>query len=153
MQGWEFAYQQSLTFLPGVLKTLTVGANLSVQDTPGNFGSANLGSGQVANFIPRTANLNFSWRYRGFTLGGVLQKTSNYLTSYAAGSPHRNLYRSERNVWHASLGYQLRPEVALTLTVENMFNEPLVTYRGDENRINTWNVSGTHVVFGVSGRF
>jgi len=153
VQGWEFVYQHQLTFLPGVLRTLSIGANLSVQDTHGQFGMANLSSGQVANFIPRTANLNFSWRFRGFTPGGVLQKTSTYLTNYAAGNPNRDLYRKERNVWHASLSYQLRPEVALTMTVENFTNESSETYRGVENRLNTWNVSGTHIVLGVSGRF
>jgi len=43
--------------------------------------------------------------------------------------------------------------VALTMTVENFTNESSETYRGVENRLNTWNVSGTHIVLGVSGRF
>ncbi len=153
VQGWEFSYQQQLSFLPGVLKTLSIGTNFSVQDTHGQFGRANLTSGQVANFIPRSANLNLTWRYRGFTAGAVLQHTSQYLASYAAGNPNRNIYRKERNVWHASLAYQLRPAVALTINFENLTNAPQANYRGFVDRLSNRSVSGAHISFGVSGRF
>jgi TonB-dependent receptor len=58
VQGWEFSYQQQLTFLPGLLRGLSFGANYTILDTHGDFGGTTDRTGdQVPGFIPETGNL------------------------------------------------------------------------------------------------
>src|SRR5688572_1171323 len=67
-QGWEFAYQQQFTFLPGLLQGLSGSANYTWIDTHGLYEvDRYLTKKEVAGFIPYAANLTLSWRYRKFS--------------------------------------------------------------------------------------
>ena len=154
VQGWEFNYQQQFTFLPGFLKGLSGGANYTVISTQGDFGGTVTRSGnQVPGFIPRTGNVNLSWRYRGFSSRVAANFTSDYITNFSAASLGRNLYRLKRTLVSVGVAYQLRPSVTLTCDVSNLFNEPEVFYRGIRDQMFTTNIPGTSVTFGVNGRF
>jgi TonB-dependent receptor len=63
VQGWELSNQQQFTFLPGFLKGLGLSANYTYLETHGDWASE---TGEVPDFKPRTGNLSFSWRHRGF---------------------------------------------------------------------------------------
>ncbi len=154
VQGWEFAYQQQLTFLPGLLKGLALSANCTVLDTHGTFtGTAYLSNGQLPNFIPRTTNLSVSWRYRAFSVRAIANRTSSYITSYSAATLGRNLYRFERSVVNLGLAYQLRPAVSIICDVANLFNEPQKLYRGIPDQVSSTISNGTTLSLGLSGRF
>jgi TonB-dependent receptor len=154
VQGWEFSYQQQFTFLPGLLKNLGLLVNYTVLDTHGNFGgTANLTTGQVAGFIPKTANLILSWRYRSFSSRVLVNYTSDGITSYSAASVGRNLYRFESTRVNLGLGYELRPGVSLTCDVSNLFNQPQEFYRGIPEQLQRWTLTGTTVSIGIGGRF
>jgi len=154
VQGWEFSYQQQFTFLPGVLKGLSGSANYTLLDTHGKFGgSTDLSTGQVAGFIPRTANLGLSWRHRGFSTRLLVNYTGNFLQAYNAVSPGRNLYRFNRTMVNLGLAYQFRPELSLTCDIDNLFNEKQRLYRGIPDQLQGINMTGTTITFGVSGRF
>jgi iron complex outermembrane recepter protein len=154
VQGWEFIYQQQFTFLPGLLKGLSGSANYSVITTHGNFGgSTNLSTSQVAGFIPRTGNLNLSWRYRGFSTRVLYNFTSDYLTSYTAASLGRNIYRFKYATINAGVAYQYRPSLTFTIDVSNLFNAPQAFYRGIPDQMQTTVINGTTISFGVNGRF
>jgi TonB-dependent receptor len=154
VQGWEISYQQQFTFLPGLLKGLSAAVNYTLLDTHGNFGGAvPRSSGQVAGFIPRTANASLSWRYRGFSSRLLVNHTGDYLTSYSATSPALNLYRDKRTITNAGIGYQIRPSVSLNLDVNNVFNEPQRLYRFIPDRMQSIFIPGTSVTLSVSGQF
>jgi TonB-dependent receptor len=154
VQGWEVSYQQQLTFLPGLLKSLGILANYTILDTHGDFGrTTNLSTGQVANFIPRTGNLIVSWRYRRFSSRVLINYTSDFITSYSATSPGSNLYREKATRVNMGLGYELRPELSITCDFANLFNEPQVLYRGFRERTQRWTHTGMTMTIGIAGRF
>ena len=154
VQGWEFSYQQQFTFLPGLLKGLSGMINYTVLDTHGNYGgTTRRGSGQIAGFVPRTANASLSWRYRGFSARLLVNYAGEFLQSYGAASPARNLYRMERTLINLGLSYQLRPSLTLTLDVDNLSNEPQRRYRGVIENMEYFNYPGTTITFGFNGRF
>jgi iron complex outermembrane recepter protein len=153
-QGWEFSYQQQLSFLPGLLKGLGILANYTIIDTHGNFGgTTNLTTGQVAGFKPRTGNLSLRWAHRGFSARVLVNYTGDYISSYSAASVGRNLYVLKRTTTNLGLEYQLRPWLRLTCDVSNLFNEPQAFYRGIPDQMQSVIITGTLVTFGVAGRF
>lgn len=154
VKGWEFSYQQQLNFLPGPLKGLSISANYTLLDTNGNFGgAANLTSGQVAGFVPRTGNVNLAWRYGRFGARFLYNYTSSLITSYTATSIGRNQYRFERKAVNAGVEYSIRPNMRLTLDVSNPFNRPQKTYRGIPDQMNTIILNFMTITVGVQGRF
>ena len=154
VQGWEFNYQQQFTFLPGILKGLSGLANFTVIETHGNFGGeANLTTGQVAGFIPRSGNVSLTWRYRGFSTRVLANYAGAYLQTYSAGAAGRNLYRLSRTVINVGLAYQVRPWLSLTVDISNIFNEPQAHYRGVPDQMQSTSYPGVTISAGVSGRF
>ncbi|MBI5767261.1 MAG: TonB-dependent receptor [Verrucomicrobia bacterium] len=154
VQGWELSYQQRLTFLPNLLKTLTLAANYTKLDTHGDFGGATqLTGGQVANFIPRTGNVDLSWSYRGFTSRVRVNYTGDYIAAYTATSIGRNQYRFARTITDLSFAYQVRPSLTLMLDVANLFNEPTAFYRGIADQMERTIINGTTITVGLQGRF
>ena len=139
---------------PGMLRGLSAAANYTLLDTHGDFGgSVPRSSGQVAGFIPRTANFSLSWRYRGFSSRVLVNHTGDYLTTYNATSPALNLYRDKRTITNVGVGYQIRPTVTLNCDVNNLFNEPQRLYRFVPDRLQSLFIPGTTVTFSVSGQF
>jgi TonB-dependent receptor len=154
VQGWEFSYQQQFTFLPGLLKGLSGSANYTIINTHGNFGgTVSRGSGQVAGFIPKAANVSLSWRYRSFSSRVLYNFTGSHIASYSATSPALNLFRFDRNTVNVGVAYQLRPSLSLTCDVANIFNEPQELYQGFTNRKQDVIINFVTVTLGVSGRF
>jgi iron complex outermembrane receptor protein len=154
VQGWEFAYQQQFTFLPGLLQGLALAANYTIISTHGNFGgSANLGTNEVQGFIPKTGNVNVSWRYRKFSARVLYNFTGSYITSYTAASPGRNIYRYKYDTINLGVAYQWRPSVAFTIDLANLGNEAQRWYRGIPDQMQQTIINGSTLTFGVNGRF
>ena len=155
VQGWELSYQQQFTFLPGLLKGLGLSANTTILDTHGNFGSATTTrkTGEVPGFVPRTANLSVSWRYRKLGTRININRTGAFLNAFTAAGSGRNQYTLQRTVVNVGAAYQLRPAVSLSLDIGNIFNEAQVFYRGISDNISEYRIPGVTVTVGVSGRF
>lgn len=154
VQGWEFSYQQNFTFLPGLLKGLSGMINYTLLDTHGRFtGNTTLTSGQVAGFVPRTANASLSWNYRGFSARILSNYATTFLTSYGGAQPWRNLYRVKRNLVNLGFAYQVRPSLTLTLDIDNLNNVPQKRYRGTPDNVEYYNYPGTTITVGINGRF
>ncbi len=154
VQGWEFSYQQQFTFLPGFLKGLSGLVNYTLLDTHGDFGEGvPRSTGQVAGFVPRTANASLTWRYRGFSTRLLINYAGTFLQTYGGTSPARNLYRMERKLINLGFSYQVRPTINLTLDIDNLTNVPQRRYRGVEDQMEYFNYPGTGITIGVSGRF
>jgi TonB-dependent receptor len=154
VQGWEFAYQQQFTFLPGLLKGLNAAANYTLIQTSGDFGgTASRSTNEVPGFIPRTANYSLGWRYRSFSTRIGANYVGQYITNFAATGSPRNLYRDSRTIVTAGIAYHYRPTLHFTLDVQNVFNEPEAFYRGYRDRIQSYNIAGTAITAGVNGRF
>jgi iron complex outermembrane receptor protein len=155
VQGWELAYQQQFTFLPGLLKTLGVSVNTTILDTHGNFGSttATRKTGEVPGFVPRTSNLSLSWRYRKFGTRLNVNRTGEYINAFTASGSGRNQYTLQRTVVNVGAAYQFRPSMSFSVDVGNIFNEAQTFYRGVTDNISEVRIPGVTVTIGVSGRF
>ncbi len=153
VSGWEFSYQQQFTFLPGVFRGLSLMANYTVLDTFGDFGGrTSLGSGAVAGFIPRTANLVPSWRLGRFSCRVRVSYTSGYLDSYNATNPALNVYSRRRVLVSPSLAYELRPSLGFSLEVSNLTHQFQERYQRPE-RFTQIRDNPVSVTAGVKGRF
>jgi TonB-dependent receptor len=153
-QGWELAYQQQFTFLPGWLKGLAASANYTRLVTHGNYGGTTyLTSRELPSFVPYTANASLSWRYRKFSTRVLYNFTGEHITSYNATSPALNLYRQSNKTVNFGMAYQVRPSLNLSLDVANLFNEPQVLYRGFKDRAQRTLYNFVTITAGVNGRF
>ncbi len=154
VQGWELSYQQQFTFLPGLLKGLGLAVNTTILDTHGNFGSTTTRkSGEVPGFVPRTANLSVSWRYRQLGTRINLNRTAEYLNAFSATGSGRNQYTAERTIVNIGAAYQFRPSLSFSFDIGNIFNEAQVFYRGIADNISEYRIPGVTVTIGLSGRF
>ena len=155
VQGWELAYQQQFTFLPGLLKGLGISANTTILDTHGNFGSttATRKTGEVPGFVPRTSNLSVSWRYRKLGTRININRTGEFINAFTTTGSGRNQYTLQRTVVNVGAAYQFRPAVSLSVDIGNIFNEAQVFYRGISDNISEYRIPGVTVTVGVSGRF
>jgi TonB-dependent receptor len=153
VQGWEFNYQQQFSFLPGLLKSLSGLVNYTVLDTHGDFGgSGRRETGQVAGFVPRTANASLTWRYRRFSTRLLVNYAGTFLQTYNANAA-RNLYRLERKLINLGFSYQVRSWLNLTLDIDNLTNVGQRRYRGVPDNREYYNYPGTTITAGFNGRF
>ncbi len=153
-EGWEFAYRQQFTFLPGMLKGLAASFNYTWIDGHGPLNGANgyLNKKELAGFIPYVANASLSWRYRKFGTRLLYNFTGEYITSFNA-NPALRQYRESFKTLNVGVAYQLRPDVGFTLDVSNIFNEPQVLYRGFKGRTNQVTYNFVTITAGINGRF
>jgi TonB-dependent receptor len=154
VQGWEFSYSQQFTFLPGLLRGLGFSGNYTLLDTHGNFGAGVYRkTGEIVGFIPRAANASVTWKHRGFSTRVLFNFTGEHIRSRSTTGPALNEYVANRRTTNVGFAYQLRPEVSLTLDINNIFNEPFRVYMGKADRMSTTTINFVTLTFGVSGRF
>ena len=172
VQGWEFAYSQQFTFLPGALKGLSASFNYSWTNQHG-VGSAvtpggtpilgrpptattpevYFGRRDIANFIPSVANASLGWRYRKFNTSLLYNFTGEHPTSVSVLSPALNQYRYSMKTLNVTAGYQYRPNLGFTLNISNILNEPQRWYIGYKERTRRTIINFVTVTAGVNGRF
>jgi iron complex outermembrane recepter protein len=154
VKGWEFSYQQQLTFLPGFLKGLSTNMSYTLLETRGDFGTeTTLRTDQVQGFRPRTANFSLFWRHRNVSAQLLVNYHGRYLSIFNANNALMNLYQTKRTLLDVGIAYHLNPTVSLTCNVANVFNEPQVFYRGFAERVQRILINGTTITVGVGGRF
>jgi len=172
VQGWEFAYNQQFTFLPGVLKGLSASFNYTWINQHG-VGSAATPGGtpilgreptattpavyfsrrDIANFIPAAANASLSWRYQKFNTSLLYNFTGENPTSISILTPALNQYRYSMKTLNVSAGYQYRPNVGFSLNASNILNEPQRWYVGYKDRMRRTTINFVTITAGVNGRF
>jgi iron complex outermembrane recepter protein len=153
-QGWEFAYQQQLTFLPGKLRGLSASFNYSMIDTHGlRGGNRYLTSREVAGFIPHAANAALRWNYRGFRAQLLYNFTGEYITSFNATNPALSIYRYSMKTLNVGIGYQWKPSLGFSVDIANVLNEPQQFYMGNKDRFRQHIENFVTVAIGMNGRF
>jgi iron complex outermembrane recepter protein len=154
VEGWEFAYHQQYTFLPGLLKGLATTLNYTVLDAKGDFGgTVQRSTGQVAGFIPRTGNAIVSWQYRKFSVRTVTNYVSDWLRNFTAVGSGQNLYTRRRVTTNVGVSYQYRPWLSFNVDAQNVFKAVQSWYRGNPDQLAQIYIPGPTLTFSVSGRF
>jgi len=152
VEGFELGYQQQLNFLPGILRGLSLYANYTQLETEGDYDDGQ--NGEVADFIPKSGNAGFKFRYRKLTLDVAANYNSDYLDTYSSDATRR-IYRSSRWVTNSTVSYSLHRFANVFLSFNNVFNRPQEWFRlgAEGERFDRQVYNAMSVTFGVSGRF
>jgi TonB-dependent receptor len=138
VQGAEFAYQQHLTFLPGVLSgaridanmTWTTSANYDLQgrtDTPPLVGQAPWSYNITPSYATKRAVVELGISYDGPNIAAYQWQTGNVGT---VTGPFGDNYYYERTQVDAQVTYYLGKGLSFTTSEENANNAILGFYNG-----------------------
>lgn len=154
LRGLEFDFRERLTFLPGVLKGLTIRANYTYLETTGKFaGAVELKNGQVPDFVPRAYNAGLMYSYKKFGANFDMNYTGRYPLVYSTTTATSNIYRDSWTVMNAGASYRVRPNTTLYVSVNNIAQEGPRRYIYTESRNRQEWVVPRSLKFGVSGQF
>ncbi|MBI4622096.1 MAG: TonB-dependent receptor [Verrucomicrobia bacterium] len=153
IRGFEAAYQQQFTFLPGWWKGFGVYANYTFLETEGQYNGITYSQkGQVAGFIPGAANLGISYIRSPLTLRVQFNHRKENLNSFNA-NPALRQYRTDRSVIDIKTVYSLSRRFDLYLDVNNVINEAeRTTVRGEARRPLNIQHFSPQFYFGINGR-
>lgn len=152
VEGFELGYQHQLTFLPGILRGLSLYANYTYLETEGDYDDGT--AEEVADFIPTSINAGFKFRYRKLTIEAAANHNDDYLDTYSS-DPMRRIYRSSRWVANSTVTYSFHRYATVFVSFNNVFNEPQEWFRkgAEGDRFDRHVYNAMSVTFGVSGRF
>lgn len=154
VRGYELAYQQRFTRLPGAWQGLGLTANYTFLETKGNYGGSSEVTGtDLAGFTPRSLNLGLSYAYRSWDLRLKMNYRSRLLNTFST-NPAQRLYRFPVETYDCSAKYNVTRHLSVFVDVINIFNTGVsdsYVYVPDHNRFTQ--VFTTAIKAGISGRF
>ena len=155
VRGYELAYTQRFTRLPGLWKGFGLSANYTVIESRGNYtssGGVQTGA-QIAGFMPETFNASLSYAYRAWDVQIKYTHRSENLRDYNANPLNRVYYYAKKNV-DVNLKYKWRPQLTLFVDVINVFDDPIANAFIYVNKRTRYNQVFTPAIkAGISGRF
>lgn len=154
VRGFELAYQQRFSWLPGLWKGFGLNANFTALESRGNYTSGGVVTGAELNgFVPRTMNAGLSYVYRSWDVRVKMNYRSSSMYAYSSNPALRN-YRFPKRIYDLNLKYNWSPRVSVFMDVINIFNDPIDdTYLYVPNRNRFSQVFTTAIKAGISGRF
>lgn len=153
VQGWEFGYNQQLTFLPGLLKGLAATYNYSWVNQYGvQSGTRYLTKRDITGFIPIAWNAGLRWNYRKYGLRALYNHTGENVVSFST-TPSLSQFRYSMNTLNLGATYRYKPALEFTADVSNALKEPQRFYIGDKDRLRRFNQNFVTLTFAVNGRF
>ncbi|MFN5599791.1 MAG: TonB-dependent receptor [Gemmatimonas sp.] len=137
LYGFEIAWQQNLTFLPGILKSFGINANYtytkSSADIPGR-GRDGVDS-PIPEQAPQAGNVGLFFDKGPLSLRVGGNYSGAFVSTISAISPEADTRTKSRFQVDASGSYQLRPGIKIFGEAINLSNTPLRAYVGDrQNR-------------------
>jgi len=135
--GFEVAYQQNLTFLPGVLNGLSIYANYTFTNSNAEIQSRSDASGVESIRLPGQARNvgNFSLGYDKGRFNVRLSSNFNgeYITE-VGGDASEDLYVKDRLQFDASATVTITPKLRFFAEFLNITNQPFEVYQGKEEQ-------------------
>jgi len=151
-RGFELAYQQQFTFLPGFWRGFGVGLNYTQLSTKGDYGGTTATT-QVQGFIPKAGNAAIT--YLGYKFN--IRLNAVWRDEYLVGnSPNAALVRYSAPKIQVNLKtkYTFSPKLAVFCDIENLNKSPITeTYFVTKDRPAETRVVVAKVVAGIQGRF
>jgi TonB-dependent receptor len=155
VRGFELAYNQRFTRLPGAWKGLGLMANYTKLESRGNYtssGGTTTGA-ELAGFMPETFNAAISYTLRAWDVQVKYTHRAQNLRDYTANPVTRVYYYSKKNV-DLNLKYKWHPRLTLFVDVINVFDDPIANAFVYVNKRTRYNQVFTPAIkAGVSGRF
>ena len=155
VRGFELAYVQRFTWLPGAWKGLGVNANYTRIETRGTFSST---SGtqtgmEIPGFMPETFNASVSYALRKWEAQVSYTHRAKNLRDFAANPLARVYYYAKKNV-DLNLKYKWHPRLTFFVDVINIFDDPIANaYIYTPKRVRYNQVFTPAIKAGISGRF
>lgn len=154
VQGWEFAYNQQLTFLPGALKGLAATFNYSWCDQHGmQSGTRYLTRRDIVGFIPMAYNAGLRWNYGKYSARALYNFSGENVTTFNAANPGLSQFRNTMKTLNLGAGYQHSPSLGFNVDVSNALNEPQTWYIGYKDRLRRDTINFVTLTFSMNGRF
>ncbi len=154
VNGFEADYRQRLTFLPGLLKGLTLAANYTWLETKGKFtGTVERSTKQIPGFIPRAGNIRLLYNYKKWGASASVNFTGEHVITFSTVTRAADVFRRDLQTVNLGMTYKIRPNTTLYVDASNVFEEGPERYRFVSSRptTNTW--GPMTINFGVSGQF
>jgi TonB-dependent receptor len=153
-KGLEFDFRQRLSFLPGLLRGLSVRANYTYLETRGDFGAIGVKQEKIAGFVPRSYNLGLQYTYKRFGASYDVNYNGGWPVVYsAAATATGNRYRDPWTVMNAGVTYRIYANTIAFLSVNNLAEEGRSEYFHTPERIRSIWVVPRSIKFGISGQF
>jgi TonB-dependent receptor len=155
VQGFEFAYNQRFTGLPGLWRGLGVMANYTRLSSRGNYSAAGgtQTGAELAGFMPETINASVSYAHRAWEVQVKYTRRAANLRDYNA-NPLLRVYYYGKDNFDLNLKYKWHPRLTLFADVINVFDDPIAdAYIYIPQRLRLHQVFTTAVKAGISGRF
>jgi iron complex outermembrane receptor protein len=155
VRGFELAYHQRFTRLPGWWKGLGLNANYTKLSSRGDYsaGSGTQSGAEIAGFMPETFNASLSWAHRAWEAQVKYTYRAQNLRDYNVNPLLRLYYYSKKSV-DLNLKYTWHPRFTFFVDVINVFDDPIANafiYVPQRVRLNQ--VFTPAIKAGVSGRF
>ncbi len=133
--GIEFAAQRRLDFLPGLFRNLDVYANYtftaSTTDNPA-FGDKDI---DLPGTAPHTLNAALNYQIENLVMGISFNYTSPYLDSDGIDlTEGLERYYDEVTYLDFNASYKIMPQLRIYFEGNNLLNQPLRYYAGDQSR-------------------
>lgn len=135
--GFEIAYQQNLTFLPGFLKGFSVYANYTYTSSKATIQSRSEDSGTEEIRLPGQAksvgNLSLAYDLKRFNIRVSSNFNGEYM-SEVGGDASEDLFVKDRMQVDATAMYTISPKFRVFAEFLNITNQPFEVYQGTEDQ-------------------
>ena len=134
--GFEVAYQQNLTFLPGVLKGLSIYANYTLTSSNAEIQSRSNSNANEEIRLPGQAkhvgNLSLGYDLGRFNFRVSANFNGEYI-SEIGGDASEDQYEKDRIKMDATTTITISPKLRFFAEFLNITNQPFEVYQGQEN--------------------
>jgi TonB-dependent receptor len=130
VEGLELDWQQRLTFLPGALSGLAVGANGTWIDSAGRYPNRPGANLTFRGTARRTGNLNLSYVREGLDLRIFHNFRGDYLSGVGA-RPALDVYEQDRATLDFSAKYRFSRRLYAYFNAKNLTDAPKITFQGN----------------------
>jgi TonB-dependent receptor len=151
VRGFELAYQQQFTFLPGVWKGFGVYANYSRNETEGDYGGT-VSTTKVAGFIPETANAGVSYIRFPLTIRFQYNYVGRRLVGVSAAQARLN-YRRATGISDIKTVYEINKNFSVYLDAWNIFDVQELSQEFEGGRRGRNFRTGPQVLGGINWRY
>lgn len=131
LAGFEIAYQQNLTFLPGVLKGITAYANYTF--TQSNASIQGRGDVRLPGQAKNVGNFALGYDMKRVNFRFALNFNGEYLTEVGE-VPDEDFYVKDRVQLDVTATYTVSPKIRVFAEFLNVTDQPFEVYLGRESR-------------------
>jgi TonB-dependent receptor len=149
VSGVEVEWQQRLTFLPGLLSGLGLGANYTWLDSEGKYPTRPADALTFIGTAKRTGNFNVSYVRRGLDLRVFYNTRGDYLSSVGARRA-LDVFEKERATVDFSAKYRWSKRYSTYLSAKNLTDAPKISFQGNPSNPNAVRYYDFSVNFGVT---